>query len=123
MAVTVTINFSSFDYNRYSDAPEHWAKGTIAFDDSYPTGGEAVDFTSASVMQGNGGAFTTVHGVQATVRGIGYVCLYDHTNGKFMLFQSDDAVDPLDQVADMADLSMAGEGSGALTADFVVYGV
>lgn len=82
---------------------------TVAFDSSYPTGGE-------SLTAANLGLAGIVH-VQAGSAG-GYVFEYDHTNKKLKAFMGDNnnaADGPLIEVADTTDLS-------AVTCRAVVYG-
>ena len=70
----------------------------IDFDDSYPTGGEAIDF-------GNHG-FETVFAVFIASKG-GYTFEYDETNEKVLAYWVDTTVDgaALAEVADTTDLS------------------
>lgn len=119
MAVTISIDHSDFDFNVVKNQYE--ARGSLTFDTSYPTGGEAVDFTSTTVMTGAGGAFTTVAGVCVTnnaalAADAGLLCTYDMTNKKFFLFESGTADAALDEVNDTQDRS-------GTVVYFVVYGV
>jgi len=104
MAVTVTVNHSDFDYQASSAKAQKVANGTLVFDASYVTNGEPCDWTSTSIMTGDGGAFTTIHEVQLTVQSVtaadaGYQCTYDPDNKKLMLFEAASDGGPLDEAA------------------------
>lgn len=74
--------------------------GTIAFDSSYPTGGEALSL--ATIGLDDRLDFITFEPTG------GYVFIYDHTNKKVKVLMADyDAVadGPLVEVADTTDLS------------------
>lgn len=75
------------------------AVGTIAFDSSYPTGGEALDLGA--------NAETILH-IQCNTSSGGYVFTFDYANQKLLAFYSDNnnaADGPLIQVPDTTDLS------------------
>lgn len=69
--------------------------GDVTFDASYPTGGEPLTATDLGL----------VDVFYLTGYAAGYVLVYDHANAKIEVFQSDDAVDPLDEVGNTTDLS------------------
>ena len=121
MAVSVTINHSDFDYQESSAKTQKEARGTVTFDTSYVTNGEPVDFTSATIMTGAGGAFTTVNEVlcsnsSATAANAGFTVEYDLTNKKFFLFEASTAGTPLDEVTNAQNVS-------SVIASFMVSGV
>lgn len=74
--------------------------GTLAFDSSYPTGGEAIDITVVNER---------IEHLQAS--GSGYVFEWDKANQKCLVYRQKDpaaaggADIPLPQVANTADLS------------------
>lgn len=83
--------------------------GTVAFDSSYPTGGEEISF----------GNFEAKPIYVAVESDSGYIFKYDRTNGKIMAYYADyDAVadGALIQVADTTDLS------GVTAAAYVAIG-
>lgn len=110
-AATVTITGSGAldtkSVSGVSNSPIAVVFGSFAFDSSYPTGGEAFDLTT---YLGRGILIVSMPAKS------GYVFVYDATNKKMLAYISDDAVDPLDQVANTTDLS-------ALTSvPFVAFG-
>lgn len=68
-----------------------FSRGTIAFDSSYPTGGES--FTAADI------ALKNIDFIDITAKG-GYVFEFDYTNNKIIVYSG-----ALAQVADTTDLS------------------
>lgn len=103
MALVLTITDQTYDIPEgnelFKSKVKTTVRGTMAWDNSYPTGGEAVDalLTTAGYM-------ATIDSIQVSPAA-GYVFSYDKANGKILAYISDDAVDPLDQVADTTDLS------------------
>jgi hypothetical protein len=94
MALTVAVTKKW----QNSDASAYECVGTIAFDSSYPTGGEALDIGSASEV--------ILH-VQAGPKS-GYVFEFDYANQKLLAYYADNnnASDgALIQVPDTTDLS------------------
>ena len=82
-----------------SKKPLKIVTGTIAFDNSYPTGGEATTAISAK--------FATLQGVIFESKS-GYVFEYDYTNNKVKAMWGDNnnaADGPLVEVANTTDLS------------------
>ena len=111
MAAVVTVKAIARLENEVNSSignkPMRMVFGTIAFDNSYPTGGEAI--TLSTYFPGG------IECVDVFPQA-GYVFVYDKANAKVIGYQSDDAVDPLDQIGNTTDLS-------ALTAvPFVAYG-
>lgn len=82
--------------------------GTVAFDSSYPTGGEAVSYANLGLAN--------VDFVQVS-SAAGYVFEYDHTNKKVKAYWVDTTTDgaAMAEVADTTDLS-------AVTARFFAFG-
>ena len=85
--------------------------GSVTFDDSYPTDGEAVspsDFGLSEIYQL----------IVVGTRGSGYVVEYVPSDGKLKALWVDTTVDgaPLAEVADTTDLS-------AVVADVIVLGI
>ena len=108
MALTITYNNSndaeilSHNYSIIS--------GSIAFDSSYPTGGEAFDLS---------GKFATLTMVLIEPNS-GYVFTYDYTNKKVIAYWVDNdgsADSAMIQVANTTDLS------GITAARFVAFGL
>jgi hypothetical protein len=77
--------------------------GTIAFDSSYPTGGEAVD------APGDNGYHHLLVGAAG-----GYVGYWDRSNQKLIAYQQSAATSALTQVPNTTDLS-------AVTFPFIAY--
>lgn len=105
MAVTTTVTLEipmQQGYNAYI--------GTVAFDSSYPTGGEAVDIASINER---------IEWMHAS--GSGYVCEWDAAAQKLKVRRQKDPANaggadiPLPEVANTADLS-------ALTVTFCAIG-
>ena len=72
-------------------------RGTIAFDSSYPTGGEALDLLGATGL-------TRIDRVQINPR-FGYVFTWDYVNSKMLAYQQSAATGALTEVTNTADLS------------------
>ncbi len=95
MALTVTVlddmSFNSVGYDSYI------VNASVAFDSSYPTGGEAItaaDFGLSEVI--------TVHPVDS----YGYTWSYDKANGKLLAYgQASAASGALSELDDTTDLS------------------
>lgn len=119
MAAAVAINHSDFDYN--VEKPQKRARGVVTMDSSYPAGGEAVDFTTAAIMTGAGGAFTTVTEVlcqnqsPTASKGAGLLAYYDLAAGKFMVYESGADGADFDEITatdDLDDMVIAFQVSG-----------
>lgn len=80
----------------FGPRPVAFWTGTIAFDSSYATGGESLDFTSAGLDM-----FRTVLGVLVETKS-GYLFEYDYTNKKVKAYRFD-----YDAVADGAAIEVA----------------
>lgn len=88
----------------------------VTFDNSYPTGGEALDFTKLG--------FTTVYAVTdcGGINHLGYVFAYDYTNSKILAYRNKDPANAggadiaFPEVTNTADLSL-------VTVRFAVMGV
>jgi hypothetical protein len=110
MAVTMTIKTQ---HGKASvPGAEYLSYGTIAFDSSYPTGGEAVSAVDLGFPSG-----TTVHAVIFDNAG-GYSFAYDHANAKVKAFWVDTTTDgaALAEVADTTSLA-------TVTARFIAVGL
>jgi hypothetical protein len=81
-------------------APKQRAIYQVTFDASYPTGGEAADFTSLAPFSAVD--CVLVHGSDSAN---GYVPQWDAANSKLMMYEAGADAAALDEVADMTDLS------------------
>lgn len=72
----------------------------VIFDASYPTGGEAADFTSLAPFS----AVDAV-GVLGSTSANGYVPQWDDANSKLMMYEAGADAAALDEVANTTDLS------------------
>lgn len=71
---------------------------TVTLDSSYPTGGEAVDFTA-------NGEFSNVLAVLPVAGSGGIIPVWDATNSKLLAFYQDGAAGELVQATNTDDLS------------------
>ena len=82
--------------------------GTVTFDSSYLTGGEA--FIPASL------GFSNFYHVFPTARVSGYVAQWDPTNETILLYEAGADADALDEVASTTDVS-------TVVVDVLVFGL
>ena len=107
MSLTFTEKYNENDLNvRTAGSKLKTGIWQLTFDSSYPTGGEACDFTSVSVTT----AFTTVYSVMVQGEGdtaAGYVFQYDYTNAKLLVFVEEAAAagGPLLELANATDIA------------------
>lgn len=99
MAVTVTPETRQQTQYSFRGAQANGMKlqiGTLAFDASYPTGGESVAFTGISDV-----LFIAFNDTA------GYVLTYDDSAGKVVVYEAGADGAALDEVANATDLSTA----------------
>lgn len=76
-------------------------KGTIAFDSSYPTGGEALDPSNIARLE-----FASIQGGGTTATGLGYVFNWDTVNQKVVVVWGNaGTASVLPEVTNATDLS------------------
>lgn len=98
MAATITTQHYLERFHQLNgDSPKLRAQFTVTLDSSYPTGGEAVDFTA-------GGEFSAIDTVQVeSTSANGYVPQWDGSN--ILMYEAGADAAALDEVAATTDLS------------------
>lgn len=87
MAITVAINREKF----YVDGVRKHQFGTLTFDNSYDSGGDALDYQDLDFE-------VELHHLQINPSG-GFVAEWDETNNKVLVYQEADSAGPLEEVA------------------------
>lgn len=98
MALTVTKKWLSKDRGPEDPGGDRIRMMVVSidFDNSYPTGGEALDLS---------GDFPILLGVFTDGGKAGYVPQYDYANKKILMYEAGADAAALDEVADTTDLS------------------
>jgi len=100
MALTITAEYWREVSRPVGAAEKQRAIYQVTLDSSYPTGGEAADFTSLAPFSAVD--CVLVHGSDSAN---GYVPQWDSSNDKLMMYEAGADAAALDEVANTTDLS------------------
>lgn len=90
MAVTITKLFNTYEKVPTPITGSHLVKATVAFDNSYPTGGEAVDLQDNLGLPASGATITSKKATITAGTAAGFASAeYDTSTEKCLLYQAD----------------------------------